>query len=331
MEENLKNDESISQVVDADSIKVDNGIPTVSNNEKKPKKKKRLTLAQKEALTGWAFVTPVMIGFLVFTVFSMLYSLYISFTDWNMLKDPKWVGFSNYKNLFTKDLFFWDYLGNTIYYVIVLVPVVLVVSLTFAILLNKKVKGMTTFYRACLFLPCVVSTVAVSLVWTWIFNSSEGMLNSILIRLGVSNPPGWLSTPGMAKNSIIIMRVWQMSGYYMVMFLTGLQTIPEVLYEAAEVDGASKLQKLWYITIPLLRPTTFAITIFLVLEAFNIFEIVLIMTQGRMDTSSLMYYIYTLAFENYRMGYASALAWILFIIILGFTILRFTTKKEEKM
>jgi len=295
------------------------------------RKKTFLTLSQKEALTGWAFVTPVMIGFLVFTAGSMLYSLYISFTDWNMLTEPKWVGFKNFVNLFTKDMYFWDYLGNTVYYVIVLVPTVIVISLFFAILLNKRVKGLTPFYRACLFLPCIVSTVAVSLVWKWIFNSTEGMLNGILRSFGVENPPGWLSTTEWAKNSIIIMRIWQMSGYYMVMFLSGLQTIPETLYEAAVVDGANKAQQLRYITIPLLRPTTFAITILLVLDAFNIFEIVLIMTEGRLDTSSLMYYIYTLAFENYRMGYASALAWVLFLIILGFTILRFVTRKDEKM
>ena len=127
------------------------------------------------------------------------------------------------------------------------------------------------------------------------------------------------------------MRIWQMSGYYMVLYLTGLQTIPDCLYEAAKVDGASKWQQLWHITIPMLKPTTFAITILLVLEAFNIFEVVLVMTDGALGTSSLMYYVYQLAFKNYSMGYASALAWILFLIILGFTVLRFVLKKDETM
>ncbi len=320
-------------VVGLDNSKNSFQVQKLGKNPKNRKRKKwpHLTMKKKEALTGMAFVTPVMIGFLVFTAGSMLYSLYISLTDWNMLIEPKWVGLKNYINLFTKDLHFWDYLGNTIYYVIILVPLVLIISLFFAILLNKKVKGMTPFYRACLFLPCVVSTVAVSLVWKWIFNSTEGMLNGILTALGVSNPPGWLSTTKWAKNSIIIMRIWQMSGYYMVMFLSGLQTIPKTLYEAAIVDGANKRQQLRYITIPLLKPTTFAITILLVLEAFNIFEVVLVMTEGRLNTSSLMYYIYTLGFEEYKMGYASALAWVLFILILGFTIIRIVTKKEDKM
>jgi ABC-type sugar transport system permease subunit len=151
------------------------------------------------------------------------------------------------------------------------------------------------------------------------------------MAIGIENPPMWLLDKKWAKNAIILLRVWQMSGYYMVMFLTGLQTIPDSLYEASRVDGASKWSQLWNITIPMLKPTTFAITILLVLEAFNIFEVVLIMTEGSLGTSSLMYYVYTQAFDSYRMGYASALAWVLFIIILGFTTLRFVLKKDEKM
>lgn len=295
------------------------------------KRRAALSLRQKEAVTGWLFVTPVMIGFLVFTAFSMVYSLYISFTDWNILADPNYVGFQNYKNLFTRDIFFGEYLWNTFYYVLFLVPSVLAASLFFAILLNKSTRGFTSFYRASLFLPCVISTVAVALVWKWLLNSQSGTINGILRMAGVTNPPQWLLDKRWTKMSIIFMRIWQMSGYYMVMFLTGLQTISPTLYEAARVDGASKWKQLTRITIPLLSPTTFAIVILLVLEAFNIFEAVMIMTQGSLGTSSLMYYVYQLAFENYRMGYASALAWILFLIILVFTILRFVLKKDETM
>ncbi|MEG2605275.1 MAG: sugar ABC transporter permease [Clostridia bacterium] len=295
------------------------------------KKRPLMTLSRKEAMTGWLFVTPAMVGFLVFTAFSMIYSLYISMTDWNILSDPKIVGFQNYINLFTRDIFFGEYLYNTFYYVVFLVPVVLAVSLFFALLLNKHVRGLTPFYRAALFLPCVVSTVAVALVWKWLLNSQSGTINGILTMLGVADPPQWLLDTKYAKGAIILMRIWQMSGYYMVMFLAGLQTIPQSLYEAARVDGASKWKQLWYITVPMLSPTTFAIVILLVLEAFNIFEAVMIMTQGSLGTSSLMYYVYTLAFENYRMGYASALAWVLFLMILVFTILRFVLKKDETM
>lgn len=292
---------------------------------------KKRTLAQKEATTGWLFLAPVLIGFSVFTFGSMIYSLYISLTKWDLLSSPHFIGFSNYQHIFTDDPFFWEYMWNTVFYVIALVPLTLVLSLFFAVLLNKKVKGMTPFYRACLFLPCVVSTVAVSLVWKWILNADVGMLNNILRSIGVSNPPGWLTDKRYAKLALVIMRVWQMSGYYMVMFLSGLQSIPASLYEAAKVDGASKSKQLFKITIPMLRPTTFAVTILLVLEAFNIFEAVLVMTEGRLGTSSLMYYIYQLGFMSYDMGYASAVAWILFIIIMAITLLRFKLKKDETM
>ena len=280
---------------------------------------------------GWLFVAPAVTGFAVFTAFSMCYSLYISFTDWNILSDPKFVGWQNYINLFTRDIFFGEYLWNTIYYVLFLVPSVLVISLLFAILLNKTFKGFTPFYRASLFLPSIISTVAIALVWKWLLNSQSGTINGILRWIGISQPPQWLLDAKWAKLSIIIMRIWQMSGYYMVMYLTGLQTIPSTLYEAARVDGANKAQQLFFITIPMLSPTTFAIIILLVLEAFNIFEAVMIMTEGSLGTSSLMFYVYRLAFASYRMGYASALAWILFLMILVFTILRFVLKKDEVM
>ncbi len=295
------------------------------------KRCRRNPLKRQEALTGWLFVAPAVTGFAVFTAFSMCYSLYISFTDWNILSDPKFVGWQNYINLFTRDIFFGEYLWNTIYYVLFLVPSVLVISLLFAILLNKTFKGFTPFYRASLFLPSIISTVAIALVWKWLLNSQSGTINGILRWIGISQPPQWLLDAKWAKLSIIIMRIWQMSGYYMVMYLTGLQTIPSTLYEAARVDGANKAQQLFFITIPMLSPTTFAIIILLVLEAFNIFEAVMIMTEGSLGTSSLMFYVYRLAFASYRMGYASALAWILFLMILVFTILRFVLKKDEVM
>lgn len=294
------------------------------------RRKPRLSLKQKEAITGWIFVAPLLIGFLVFTAFSMLYSLYISFTDWNVLSKPKWVGFNNYIQIFTKDNYFWANLLNTFYYVIVLVPVVTIISLFFALILNKKTKQ-SFLYRAILFLPCVVSTVAIAVVWRWLLNSDRGVINGILMMIGINNPPKWLLSARHAKNAIIMMRVWQMTGYYMMFYLTGLQTIPDTLYEAATVDGAGKFKQFWYITLPLLRPTTFVLTILLVLEAFNIFEVVVVMTKGSMGTSSLMYYIYTLGFESYKMGYASSLAWVMYILILGFTILRFVLKKDDTM
>ncbi len=206
---------------------------------------RRLNLKQREALTGWLFVSPALIGFGIFTFGAILYSLYLSFTDYDMFGTPEWVGLENYIKAFTNDEYFYQYFGNTFYFAIVLVPVVLVISLFLAILINKKVGKLTKAYRVALFLPSITSTVAVSMVWLWIFNPDMGILNNFLTAIGFHNPPMWLSDPEWSKPALIIMRVWQMSGYYMLLFLAGLQTIPETLYEAAEVDGAIFLAKVY--------------------------------------------------------------------------------------
>lgn len=267
--------------------------------------KRRLNLKRREAFTGWLFVSPALIGFSIFTFGSMLYSLYLSMTDYNLLSAPNWIGFANYIRAFTEDQYFYPFFGNTFYFVVALVPIVLVMSLLLAILINKKAGPLTKGYRVALFLPSITSTVAVSMVWLWIFNPDMGILNNFLTAIGFSDLPLWLGDPAWSKPALVIMRVWQMCGYYMLMFLAGLQTIPESLYEAAEVDGASVWQKFIRITVPMLSNTTFVVAILLVIEAFNMFESVFIMTQGGPlgSTSTIMYYIYEQGFINYNMGY----------------------------
>ena len=271
---------------------------------------RRLNLKQREALTGWLFVSPALIGFGIFTFGAILYSLYLSFTDYDMFGTPEWVGLENYIKAFTNDEYFYQYFGNTFYFAIVLVPVVLVISL---------------------FLPSITSTVAVSMVWLWIFNPDMGILNNFLTAIGFHNPPMWLSDPEWSKPALIIMRVWQMSGYYMLLFLAGLQTIPETLYEAAEVDGASSWQRFTRITVPMLSNTTFVVVILLIIESFNMFESIFVMTEGGPlgSTSTIMYYIYEQGFMSYNMGYASALAWIFFALILVFTLIQFRFRREQ--
>ena len=237
----------------------------------------------------------------------------------------------NYIKAFTNDEYFYQYFGNTFYFAIVLVPVVLVISLFLAILINKKVGRLTKAYRVALFLPSITSTVAVSMVWLWIFNPDMGILNNFLTAIGFHNPPMWLSDPEWSKPALIIMRVWQMSGYYMLLFLAGLQTIPETLYEAAEVDGASSWQRFTRITVPMLSNTTFVVVILLIIESFNMFESIFVMTEGGPlgSTSTIMYYIYEQGFMSYNMGYASALAWIFFALILVFTLIQFRFRREQ--
>lgn len=291
-----------------------------------------LSLAKQEARLGWIFVMPALIGFSIFTFGSILVSLYYSFTEWNLLASPQWVGFQNYVNIFTNDKYFYQYMGNTFYFVLLLVPIVLVVSLFLAIFINKRSKGiLIKGYRAALFLPSITSTVAISMVWLWIFNPDIGILNSLLNAIGISNPPAWLNSAEWSKPALVIMRVWQMGGYYMLMFLAGLQTVPESLYEAADVDGAGKVQKFFKITLPMLSNTTFIVAILLVIEAFNMFESVFIMTSGGPlgSTSTIMYYIYEKAFSDYQMGYASALAWVFFILIMVVTLVQFKFRNEK--
>ena len=292
---------------------------------------RRLNLKQREALTGWLFVSPALIGFGIFTFGAILYSLYLSFTDYNLLGSPEWLGLENYIRAFTNDQYFYQYFGNTFYFALVLVPVVLVISLFLAILINKKVGKIAKAYRVALFLPSITSTVAVSMVWLWIFNPDMGIMNNFLTAIGFHNPPMWLSDPEWSKPALIIMRVWQMSGYYMLLFLAGLQTIPETLYEAAEVDGASSWQKFRRITVPMLSITTFVVVILLVIESFNMFESIFVMTEGGPlgSTSTIMYYIYEQGFMSYNMGYASALAWIFFALILVFTLIQFRFRREQ--
>jgi len=295
------------------------------------KRKSLFNLKQREALTGWLFVSPALIGFCIFTFGSILYSLYLSFTEWDLLTKPLFVGFENYISIFTKDQYFYKYFGNTFFFVFTLVPIVLCTSLFLAVLINKKSGRFSKAYRVALFLPSITSTVAVSMVWLWIFNPDIGLLNNFLIAVGWNDPPMWLSSPVWSKPALVIMRVWQMSGYYMILFLAGLQTIPESLYEAADVDGASRTQKFFKITLPMLSNTTFVVIILLVIEAFNMFESIFVMTEGGPlgSTSTIMYYIYEKGFWNYEMGYASALAWIFFLLILTATLVQYKFRNEQ--
>lgn len=298
----------------------------------KPSRESRYSLRRREAITGWLFIMPALIGFAIFTFGSILYSFYISLTKWELLTPPEFIGFRNYVKLFSDPKFF-KFTGNTLYFVVWLVPLVLVLSMALAILINKKTKILTNIYRSSLFLPCITSTVAISLVWMWILNPDIGIINNILRLFGIANPPRWLESSVWAKPALIVMRVWQMSGYYMIMFLAGLQVIPENLYEAAEVDGASRWQKTIKITIPMLANTTFVVVIMLVIEAFNIFEAIFVMTEGGPvgSTTTLMYYIYDLGFKRYNMGYASAVAWVFFAMILLVTLIQYAGRREQKM
>ena len=307
-----------------DGVKIAGSITPV-------KKTWRFSMAMQEAITGWLFILPIMLGFLVFVVFSIIYSMVISLTQWDLLTPQVFVGFRNYVDAF-KDERFWQVLYNTVYFVIGLLPTVLTCSMLIAIGLNGKVNKLTNFFKISFFAPSITSTIAIGMIWLWIFNPTNGMINTILYSIGVSDVPQWLQSPIWAKPALIIMRVWQMCGYYMLMFLAGLQTIPQTLYEAAEVDGARRWKKFRYITVPMLSNTTFFVTIMLIIEAFNIFEAIFVMTEGRPagTTNTLLYYIYYNGFQVYKMGYASALAWILFVMLFVLTLIQFKLRNRKE-
>lgn len=269
------------------------------------------------------FLLPCLIGFFIFTAIPLVVSLVLSFFEWNILSKPTFVGFDNFIKLFTNDPVFYIALKNTVLFAIGVVPLGIAISLGVALLLNQKLKGVA-FWRAGFFLPVITSTVAISLVWKWLFNPEIGLINVFLRSLGIENPPLWISSVDWALPSIIIVAIWKTIGYNMVIFLAGLQNIPKDLYEAAEIDGANKGNIFWYVTLPLLRPTTFFITIIAIINSFQVFGYALIMTEGGPGnaTNTLVLYIYQQGFTFFNMGYASAIAWVLFLIIFCFTMIQ---------
>lgn len=295
------------------------------------KKTRRFSMATQEAITGWLFILPILICFMVFIVFSIIYSMVISLMQWDLLTPQVFVGLKNYIDAF-KDEKFWQVMYNTVYFVIGMVPSTLILSMLMAIGINGKVNKLTNFFKISFFAPSITSTIAIGMIWLWIFNPTNGMINSILYAIGITNVPQWLQSVVWAKPALIIMRIWQMCGYYMILFLAGLQTIPPSLYEAAEVDGARKWKKFRYITVPMLSNTTFFVVIMLIIEAFNVFEAIFVMTEGRPagTTNTLLYYIYYSGFRDYRMGYASALAWILFAILFVLTLVQFKLRNKKE-
>lgn len=243
---------------------------------------------------------------------------------WDLFSSPTFTGLSNFVRLLTNDRDFKRALLNTLYFAVGIVPLGTAASLCLALLVNRGLKGMT-FFRTVMYLPSVSSTIAVGIVWIWLLDPQFGVVNYALRSIGLASPPNWLGSVLWAKPALILMHIWQYAGYYMIIFLAGLQGVPEQLYEAAVLDGASSWQKFWRITLPLLSPTTFFVIVMKMIGVFNIFEQPFIMTGGGPSgsTETIVYYIYSNAFEWFNMGYASAVAWVLFILVFGVTLIQF--------
>ncbi|HHT73620.1 MAG TPA: sugar ABC transporter permease [Firmicutes bacterium] len=281
---------------------------------------------KRNLVTALLFISPWVIGFLVFTLGPIVLSVYYSFSAYNVFQPPIWIGLDNYTTIMDDPLFYKS-LYNTVYYTALSVPGVLVLSLLLALLLNSRLKGMNIF-RTIYFLPSVLSGVAVSLLWMWLFNPDSGLINLLLSYLGIEGPL-WLNSPYWSKPALVIMSYWGLGGV-MVINLAGLQAIPTELYEVATIDGASAWRKFWSITLPMISPTLFFNLITLSIGSFQVFTQAYVMTSGGPVNSTLFYvfYLYRMAFENLRMGYASALAWILFAIIMVFTLIQLRLSKR---
>jgi len=292
--------------------------------------RRRGGLMRRQAIYGYIFISPWIIGFLAFTAFPMIYGGYLSLTDYDGLTSPSWVGFENYGRVFDgSDPLVTKSLSNTVWYVAVAVPATLIVGLALAMLLNQPVRGIALF-RTLFYVPSVVPIVASIAILSWVFHGRFGLLNVLLDKIGIIGP-GWLTDPAWVKTTIVLWTVWGVGGT-MIIYLAGLQAIPQQLYEAAEIDGAGALRRFFTITIPMLSPTILFNLIIGVINSFQVFVPALLLSgtnpfapAGGPLNSLLFYvlYIWQNAFVYYKMGYAAALSWILFVVILVITILLF--------
>ena len=275
---------------------------------------------RREAIEGYLFITPWVIGFLIFTAGPMLASLVLSFTKWGLIDRPAYVGFDNYVTMF-RDPLVWHSLMVTVRYTLLTVPLRLVAALAVAIILIRPIPGVY-LYRGIFYLPNVLGGVVTALLWMWVFNPDYGIMNYLLSLIGIQGPT-WLADPTWALPAIVIMSAWNV-GVGVILFIAGLQAIPVHLYEAADLDGAGGWAKLFHITLPMLSPTILFFLISSVIGSFQVFDIVFVASSGSGGPvrSTLVYllYFYQNGFSYFKMGYASALVWLLMVIVLLLTL-----------
>ena len=287
-----------------------------------PRASRRLSVSRREALWGYLFILPWIIGFIAFNAYPIGSVFYLSFTEYNVLQPAEWVGFENYIKIFTDDKLFWKSLYNTVYFVALSVPGQLILGLASALLVNQKIRGQA-FWRTAFYLPVMVPYVVSSILFVWILDARLGVMNYTLDLIGI-NGPDWFQSETWAKPAIILLTLWHM-GNYMVIFLAGLQAIPDHLYEAASLDGAGSWRKLINITLPLLTPALLFNLVVGIINSFQVFTFAYVMTRGGPlnSTTFYVYYLYRRAFEYFEMGYASALSVILFVIVMALTVIIF--------
>jgi multiple sugar transport system permease protein len=280
-----------------------------------------------ETIWGYIFIAPWIAGFLIFAVGPIVASFVLSFTRYELIGSASWIGLENFHSLLVDDRLFWTSLYNTAYYTLFSVPLGIAVSLLLAMLLNRPLPGIGV-YRTLFYLPVVSSGVAISLLWIWLFNPQFGLINHMLRLVGLPGP-GWLVDPAWAKPALIFMSVWSVGGT-VVIFLAGLQGVPRTLYEAAALDGAGAWRQFRHITVPMMSPVIFFNLIIGIIGSFQVFTQAYVMTGGGPQNATLFYvlYLFKQGFGLFRMGYAAAMAWLLFLIILVLTLLQMTLARR---
>ncbi|MFC7750309.1 carbohydrate ABC transporter permease [Paenibacillus thermoaerophilus] len=284
-------------------------------------------MSREANIAGWLFVSPMVLGFAVLLIAPMVMAFYMSFTDWPLLGEAKFVGLDNYRSLLA-DPAFWNVLGNTFYFAAGLVPLNIALALGLALLLAKNKPGMGVF-RTAIFVPVVTSLIVWSIVWKYMFATDSGFINQILQLLGIQGP-AWLYHPKLAMPAVIVTSVLKNVGLNMVLFITALQQVPSHLYESARIDGAGRPRMFFSVTVPMITPTIFLTAVMTVIGSMKVFGQIYVMTQGGPGNSTkvLVYYIWEKAFKLFEFGYASALAFILFFLILLFTLAQWHLRKR---
>lgn len=298
----------------------DTNIKTIS-----PRSRKR-----RNNLIAYSFVAPNFIGFAVFTLVPIVMAVGLSFMKWNgsAIPPPQFVGLDNYIKMFSDSRFKAAFV-NTIVYTVATVPLTMVCSLLLAVILNQKIFG-RNFFRTMSFFPYVASLVAVAAVWNALFSPVQGPVNQFLRAIGIANPPGWAVDPNWAMITLILFSIWKNMGYYMIMYLAGLQGISPELYEAADLDGATGVQKFRYVTLPQLGSTTFLVMVMVTIQCFKVYDIVLMITNAGPGTKTLVlvFHIYNVAFKQWDLGYASAISMVLFLMVFVVTVIQFRVDKK---
>jgi ABC-type sugar transport system permease subunit len=291
------------------------------------KRKSNVKFWHREGFVGYMFMIPTLIGFSVFVAYPLIVSMYTAFTEWDSVNPPQWVGLENFKYIFTQDPVFYKSVGVTFLYVIYTVPISLLLGMALAVLLNKSLPGIRIF-RTLYYLPAITPAVASLVLWMFIYKSDTGILNLFLSNIGLPKV-GWLTDPKVVLISLGIIKFWGV-GSMMIIFLSGLQSVPVDVYEAADLDGANGWQKFWKITFPLITPIFFLQLVTGLIGAFQAFNEAAIMTKGGPNYAShlLSYEIYLSAFTNYKFGLATAEVWVLFFIIMIFTVIVFSKSEQ---